>query len=180
MSRLTEYAVENPTVPLMDTSHAGLIADLLSDLRVRFERWPAERELALAAPAEILQLYATEVARLKESGGYRTADVVSVTPDSPNVPALRSKFRDEHTHAEDEVRFFVNGKGAFYLRNGDRVVRVICERGDLLSVPAGLRHWFDMGPSPVFTAIRLFTNEAGWIPAFTGSGVAASIPALDE
>ena len=37
---------------------------------------------------------------------------------------------------EDEIRFFVQGAGTFYLHLGDEVVAVLCEAGDLLSVPA--------------------------------------------
>ena len=50
------------------------------------------------------------------------------------------------------------------------------EEGDLISVPAGMRHWFDMGPTPRFTAVRLFTNADGWIAKFTGDAIADRFP----
>ncbi len=53
---------------------------------------------------------------------------------------------------------------------------MLCEEGDLISVPAGTRHWFDMGPNPRFTAIRLFTNADGWIANFTGDTIADRFP----
>ena len=49
-----------------------------------------------------------------------------------------------------------------------------------MSVPAGTRHWFDMGPAPRFTAIRLFTNPDGWVAKFTGTEIAATFPAFGE
>ena len=82
--------------------------------------------------------------------------------------AARSKFLAEHRHAEDEVRFFVAGRGCFYLHLEPEVLAVVCEGGDLLSVPAGTRHWFDMGSRPDFVAIRFFQQEDGWIGDFTG------------
>jgi 1,2-dihydroxy-3-keto-5-methylthiopentene dioxygenase len=101
-------------------------------------------------------------------------------PDHPEREAMRGKFLSEHTHAEDEVRFFVEGSGLFCLHLAERVVLVTCERGDLLSVPAGTRHWFDMGPRPSFSAIRLFINPSGWVAKFTGSDIAERFPKHDE
>jgi 1,2-dihydroxy-3-keto-5-methylthiopentene dioxygenase len=102
-----------------------------------------------------------------------------MTPDHPQREAARRKFLDEHTHAEDEVRFFVEGAGAFYLHLGARVFQVVCGAGDLLSVPAGTKHWFDMGPAPRFTVIRLFTDPAGWVAEPTGDAIASRLPRFE-
>ena len=100
-------------------------------------------------------------------------------PDHPDRVALRQKFLSEHTHGEDEVRFFVEGAGLFCLHLDERVYAVLCTKGDLISVPAGTRHWFDMGDRPRFTAIRLFNNPDGWIARFTGDTLAERFPRLD-
>jgi 1,2-dihydroxy-3-keto-5-methylthiopentene dioxygenase len=92
---------------------------------------------------------------------------------------MRAKFLDEHRHTEDEVRFFVEGSGAFYLHLGAQVHQVICVRGDLISVPANAPHWFDMGPDPAFTAIRFFNNPDGWVAQYSGSGIAARFPTYE-
>ena len=118
--------------------------------------------------------------------GFGTIDVVHVTPDaadpewSERARAMREKFRDEHTHAEDEVRFFAAGAGVFYLRLGASVYALRCEAGDLLSVPAGTRHWFDMGAEPRFTAIRFFASAEGWIGSFSGDPIARALPSFEE
>ena len=70
-----------------------------------------------------------------------------MTPDHPERASLRRKFLDLHTHAEDEV------------------LLTRCERGDLISVPAGTRHWFN--------------NSEGWLATFTGSDISWSFPGLD-
>jgi 1,2-dihydroxy-3-keto-5-methylthiopentene dioxygenase len=116
------------------------------------------------------------VARLKAERGYLSVDVIRMVPDHPERDMLRTKFLSEHRHAEDEVRFFVEGEGLFTLHLNDRVYAVLCAAGDLISVPAGTPHWFDMGPSPRFTAIRLFTNPDGWIAQFTGDTIADRFP----
>ena len=100
----------------------------------------------------VLRAYDHCLAPFMEAGGYRTADVICVNPDTANLPELREKFLREHTHAEDEIRFFVAGQGYFWFnfdKPGEPVVCVKCEAGDLLSVPAGFKHWFDLG-EPAF------------------------------
>jgi 1,2-dihydroxy-3-keto-5-methylthiopentene dioxygenase len=110
--------------------------------------------------------------------GYQAVDVISLKPDNPDRAAFRQKFLNEHTHSEDEVRFFVAGAGQFTLHIGDKVYEVLCEKGDLIGVPDGTRHWFDMSESPYFVAIRLFTNKEGWVANFTGTDIAEQFPRM--
>ncbi len=117
MTQLTIYKDDTPESPILDTEDAAVIAKELNAIGVRFERWQASQSLHKESSQEdVLAAYATEVARLKQEGGFTTADVLRVTPDFPNKDTVRAKFLNEHTHSEDEVRFFVEGAGAFYLR----------------------------------------------------------------
>ncbi len=153
------------------------IARELAAVGVRFERWTVDRPLPPEFDqAEILAAYRSSVERIQRGGGYQTVDVLHLAKGTPDTGPIRRKFLDEHAHTEDEVRFFVAGSGSFYLRLNDRVYQAICVRGDLISVPAGTRHWFDMGPDPEFTAIRWFNNQEGWVPQFTGDTIAARFP----
>ncbi len=174
MSKLEIFAEDGKK--LSETSDGGAIADALGEIGVTFERWPARGLPAGADGDSILTAYAPEVERLKALGGYQSIDVVSVVPDHPDRATMRTKFLSEHTHAEDEVRFFVRGEGLFTLHAADRVWNVLCCEGDLISVPAGMTHWFDMGAAPNFTAIRMFVNPDGWVAAFTGSDIAERFP----
>lgn len=173
MSRLQVFADTDEHSVLLDTTEAAAIGDALSEIGVRFERW-ALRPLDRAS--DILTVYADEVARLTQEGGYRSIDVAAIAPDHPERETMRGKFLSEHTHGEDEVRFFVDGEGLFTLHHDARVFNMLCTAGDLISVPAGMAHWFDMGAAPRFTAIRLFVNPDGWIAKFTGSDIAARYP----
>jgi 1,2-dihydroxy-3-keto-5-methylthiopentene dioxygenase len=180
MTRLTIFALEQPVRRREDTEEPRRVERALAAIGVRYERWAAPASFDRdATEAEVLADYRPEIERLKETGGYQVADVIRLRRGVENAAALRAKFLDEHIHDEDEVRFFVEGRGAFYLRSDLGVHRVLCERGDLLGVPAGTRHWFDMGADPAFTAIRLFTNPEGWVARFTGDPVARQVPEID-
>jgi 1,2-dihydroxy-3-keto-5-methylthiopentene dioxygenase len=176
MSRLQVFAETDATTPLLDTHDGTAIAEALGAVGVQFERWPLK---PLDSDSDVLAVYADEIARLTAQGGYRAIDVARIAPDHPERAALRGKFLSEHTHGEDEVRFFVEGEGLFTLHHETRVFTMLCSAGDLISVPAGMRHWFDMGASPRFTAIRLFVNPDGWIAQFTGSDIAERFPRLE-
>ncbi|QFZ93022.2 1,2-dihydroxy-3-keto-5-methylthiopentene dioxygenase [Synechococcus elongatus] len=179
MTVLTIYREDLPKQPLTHTTDAAEIAALLAQQGLRFERWPAQAELADdATPEQILTAYAPEIDRVKTEGGYITVDAISLRPDHPDRAALRQKFLAEHIHSEDEVRFFVAGQGLFSLHLGDRVYALLCTQNDWISVPAGTRHWFDMGSQPYFTALRFFNNPEGWVAQFTGSEIASQFPLL--
>jgi len=159
----------------------ALIGAELAARGIGFERWPARVELADGAtPEEILAAYASEISQVQATGNYPTVDAIRLTPDHPDREALRRKFLAEHTHSEDEVRFFVEGRGLFCLHIGEEVLQVLCEQNDFLRVPAGTLHWFDMGGSPRFTAIRFFDNPEGWVAQFSGDAIAERFPLLDE
>ncbi|MBP2227284.1 1,2-dihydroxy-3-keto-5-methylthiopentene dioxygenase [Azospirillum agricola] len=178
MTHLTVYHEHDPVRPELATGDPTVLAGHLAMAGVLFERWPAEHPLPTDAGSDaVLAAYAAPIARLKEARGYRSVDVARVPRGVPDAAALRAKFLDEHTHTEDEARFFVEGSGAFYLHLRPRVLRLVCEAGDLLSVPAGTPHWFDMGADPHFTAIRFFTRPDGWVAEPTGDPIAARFPA---
>lgn len=181
MTHLRHCPDDQPHAALLDTTDYPRIQAALSAVGVQLERWEAAAELPPEASQEdILAAYQSDIDRLVAEAGYQSWDVVSMVPDHPDKAAFRSKFLEEHTHAEDEVRFFVRGQGLFTLHINGQVFELLCEKGDLIRVPAGTRHWFDMGPNPAFTAIRLFNNPEGWIAQFTGDDIAQHFSRLDN
>ena len=179
MSRLRIFNENQPEAPLsVHTRHAD-IAHELSRIGVRFEQWEANQPIAPGASQdEVIAAYRGDIDRLMSEEGYQAVDVISLKPDHPDRATLRQKFLSEHTHSEDEVRFFVAGAGQFTLHVNGKVYDVLCEQGDLIGVPDGTRHWFDMSESPYFVAIRLFTNKEGWVAQFTGEDIAARFPRM--
>ncbi len=177
MSRLTVFDDQHPEAPLLSTDAGDEIARELAAIGVRFERWESPVRLAPdAAPEAILKAYKPHLDRLIGASGAGSADVLQLMPDAPDAAALREKFLAEHVHTEDEIRFFVRGSGHFVLHTQGRVYDAFCEAGDLISVPANIRHWFDAGPRPMFTALRVFTDRSGWIPHYTGDRISEQFP----
>ena len=74
----------------------------------------------------------------------------------------------------------MQGRGRFYFNVAEHVYMLTAAAGDLISVPPGTAHWFDMGAQPSFTAIRLFTTPEGWVANFTGSDIATRFPLLQD
>ena len=181
MSSLPVYPQSNPDVPNKLLTHVEDITSTLAVVGIRFERWQASAPIQPGASQdEVLAAYRPQIDTLMREQGYVTVDVVSLDKSHPQKDELRAKFLDEHQHGEDEVRFFVAGRGLFCLHIDDYVYAVLCEKNDLLSVPAGTRHWFDMGEFPHFVAICLFNNPEGWVATFTGDEIASRFPRLED
>jgi len=163
----------------------------LGALGIDYERWDLSRVDADAPAEAVLAAYAEEIEAMKQRGGYVTADVIDVTPETPNLDAMLARFDKEHTHSEDEVRFILAGRGIFFLHLGgagpdgtkpeatklgtadsaEIVVSVEVGPGDMLRVPRGTTHWFTLCEERRIRAIRWFQKTNGWTPEYTGSGM---------
>ena len=181
MSRLRIFNDSDAATVITETRDHALIGELLAREGVRFERWAANAPVQPgAAPDEVIAAYRSDIDRIMAEKNYKAMDVISLSNDHPQKDALRQKFLNEHRHSEDEVRFFVAGSGLFTLHLDTRVFEVLCEQGDLISVPDNTRHWFDMGPHPHFIAIRIFSNVEGWVANFTGDDIAQRFPRYEN
>ena len=149
------------------------IKSILNSHQILIEQWVANTKLADDADqGTILAAYSHELKPFMEKFGFETADVINVTPSTPNLPAIREKFMKEHRHSDDEIRFFVDGEGIFWFHlDNDEVIAVTCTAGDFMSVPKNFRHWFDLHPNYFVKAIRIFSNMEGWVTLYTNSNV---------
>jgi 1,2-dihydroxy-3-keto-5-methylthiopentene dioxygenase len=145
----------------------------LAGCGIDYERAAPGTPVAAGAPAdEVLDAYRDKITELNRKGGYVTADVIDVFPETPGLDAMLNKFNSEHWHDEDEVRFIIEGRGVFHVHPSGRPVFAIeVGQGDLISVPAGTHHWFDLCADRRIRAIRLFKDPAGWAPHYTQTGV---------
>lgn len=147
--------------------------EFLKPFGIWYEKWDVDSRVSPdATNEEILEAYEPEINRLKEAGGFVTADVINVTNDTPGLDAMLDKFKSEHTHSEDEVRFVVKGSGVFHIHpeNGP-VFAVTVEGGDLINVPNGTRHWFNLCSDRTIRCIRLFEDQSGWTPHYVDESV---------
>jgi len=180
MTLLQLMADSDPAEVRLRTADADTIGAELAGRGIVFDRWPAMPNRDTPDSA-LLECYRDYIADLNADGRYQFVDVARLHHATPEAAATaRAKFRAEHRHSEDEVRFFAAGRASFYLHLGAEVAAVVCQAGDLLSVPAGTRHWFDMGARPDFAAIRFFERPDGWIGDFTGDSIVERFPTLDE
>ncbi|HEY3783379.1 MAG TPA: cupin domain-containing protein [Fimbriimonadaceae bacterium] len=144
----------------------------LKSINIDYEIWKSEKPLpADATSEEVLEAYSSEIEKLKVEGGYVTADVININPDTPNLDTMLNKFNKEHAHDEDEVRFCIEGSGVFHIHpeNGP-ITAIEVGSGDLIRVPRGTHHWFDLCSTRRIKCIRLFQEMAGWTPLYTGTG----------
>ena len=148
------------------------VQEYLAGIGIEYERWEPGVVPADASPEQILDAYSEQIAELKARGGYVTADVIDVKPETPGLEAMLAKFNIEHWHDEDEVRYIIAGRGLFHIHpEQGPVVAIEVEAGDLIRVPRGTLHWFDLCGDRRIRAIRLFQDASGWAPHYTHSAV---------
>lgn len=180
MARLTVYDEQGSEKPKA-ISGVEEIKSELAKIGVKYEVWTPQVDVSPQDDSEaILKIFAAEIEQLKSERGFKTQDVIAMHPTHEAKDSLRKKFLSEHIHSDDEARYFVHGQGLFYVHKDSKVFGILCEKGDLINVPADTRHWFDMGPNPNFKCIRVFTDEAGWVAQFTGDAIADRFPRLEN
>ncbi len=180
MSLLKIFSADDGQLLSSIDAHEDITAEL-AHAGIRFEVWQASQSLSdSATQTEVISAYRQPVDQLITEYGFQAVDVIALSPGHPDRAALRQKFLREHIHTEFEVRFFVAGKGLFYIQHADKVYGVMCEQGDLISVPAHTKHWFDMGEAPSFKCIRLFTSPDGWVAQYSGDEIAANFPGFAQ
>jgi len=154
------------------------ITEFLAPFGIWYENWDVEARIGEEATNdEILEAFQPEIDRLKQAGGFKTADIINVTSETPGLDEMLAKFDKEHTHIEDEVRFTVSGRGLFHIHpKGGPVFSITVEAGDLINVPAGTQHWFNLCENRTIRCIRLFEDMSGWAAHYVDQGVHEKYP----
>ncbi len=159
------------------------IARELAPLNIHLNRWsvgdnPEIRNL-LAKEAldeqekeQVLQALDGYFEQLKQSDGYQSRDLIVLHPDIPNLDTFLSKFNHCHTHANDEVRYIIDGEGIFgFVRPDGTQVELTVQPEEYINVPAGTEHWFHLTDAQRIKAVRYFTTTEGWVPEYTGTAI---------
>jgi 1,2-dihydroxy-3-keto-5-methylthiopentene dioxygenase len=159
------------------------ISSELAPLNIQINRWIIADELAiknlLAQPSlsedekeQILQALDGYFQQLQQTAGYTSRDLVVLHPQTPNLDTLLTKFDKIHTHADDEVRYVIDGEAIFgFVRPDSSQVELTIQPEEYINVPAGTEHWFYLTPAGRVKAVRYFISTEGWIPQYTGKEI---------
>lgn len=119
---------------------------------------------------QVLQSLDRYFEQLKQTAGYQERDLIVLHPGIPNLDEMLKKFDSIHTHADDEVRYIIDGEGIFgFVRPDGSQVELTVQPEEYINVPAGCEHWFYLTQNRRIKAIRYFIGKEGWVPQYTGT-----------
>jgi len=178
MSKLAFYTQFNLQKPYRVSDDLNSCAETLAEFGVRYEQWTTLSVLPGLAmeDEEILALYTDQIEGVKRELGYRQVDIATMRPGDAFSISVRGRYLSEHTHDEDEVRFFLSGRALVYIHVNQKIHILECGRGDFIVIPKGIKHWIDIGPKPEFSVIRWFNTKCAFKNKFTEGYVAEATP----
>lgn len=177
MSILCVFDPSTPQLPNKVLTHAEDITAVLAEHGVTLVQ--AEHGLRVRPGTlhdEMMGACKAYLDQMMTRHGCRAYAVINRDGGEAPLPDLR----DEHVLGADEVVVVVSGRVQIGLRLDGGVYSVVCEKGDQLRVPAGTRRWIELGETPFCLAFRLFVDEPGSQPAFTGDATARAFLGIDE
>ncbi|KAL5676773.1 hypothetical protein ACJX0J_012904, partial [Zea mays] len=107
-----------------------------------------------------------ELAKIRRDRGYSYMDLIEICPDKlENYEEKVKNFFREHMHADEEIRYCLEGSGYFDVHDkDDKLIRIRIREGDMIIVPAGIYHRFTLDIAKYTKLMRLFIGEPVWTP----------------
>ncbi|MCO5614985.1 hypothetical protein L7F22_069272 [Adiantum nelumboides] len=100
---------------------------------------------------------------IKKERGYNYWDIVTMTPSMADYEEKVKHFYTEHLHADEEIRFLLDGGGYWDIRDYDENwIRFRIEKGDLVVLPPGMYHRFTLDVNNHAKAMRMFKGLPCW------------------
>lgn len=155
----------------------------LASLNVQLNYWTVGEEtqirqllaqeiLTEAEKEQVLKSLDRYFEQLQQTAGYQSRDLIVLHPNTPNLDTLLAKFDRCHTHADDEVRYIIDGEGIFgFVRPDGSQVELTIQPEEYINVPAETEHWFYLTNRRRIKAVRYFTTTEGWVPNYTDTKI---------
>lgn len=178
MSKLAFYTQFNLHKPYRVSDDVDCLSDALAEAGILYQHWSCLSVLpnCVISELDMLDLFSEQIEQVKSNYGYNEADVAIMKPGDAFAVSVRGRYLSEHTHEEDEARFFIAGKTLMYIHANQKVHILECNRGDFVIIPKGIKHWMDIGPKPDFSVIRWFNSKRAFVNQFTDGFVAEATP----
>ena len=180
MSRLSVYHQSLPEQPNKVLCHADDIARTLAEVGVGLEQWSVPAAVVLGLDVATLTNESQTLLAPLLAQGYVVDEVLSLKAADAQGLVLRERFADEFCLDGEHSSLFLAGRGLVSLHIEDYVYEVLCERGDLLTLPAGTKHWVDFGERANMAVIRLNKPTQGVTVRRTGDTIASQFSRLEE
>lgn len=181
MSSLTVYHQSSPEYPNKLLTHVEDIASTLAAVGVQFSQVPVQQAvIAGTASDELMAASRVQIDQLMTQHGYASAEVLSLCDECGEGSELGRALRAEQSCQPAHLHYYLAGRGLLALHIGEYVYSLLCEKNDLLLLPAGTAHWFDGGEHPRFAMLRLFDSVQVPVFARIEGDFAALFAGLDD
>ncbi len=183
MTTLVVYREDNLANPAKLLTHVEDIQAELARFALPFRQYslagidlPKERAPSL----EALRAGALDILlALQEEGGWSHAELHQLPAVSPHAVPDPGEGEPEHCHDESGARCFLRGGGVLCLRLEGVVLALGCYPGDILTIPAGVHHWFRPRAGEPALVLRLANSCSALTRRASASGIAASMELPD-
>lgn len=181
MSCLSVYHETSPELPNKVLTHFEDIAATLAEHGVHLERRPTAQSVLPGASVESIAVACNEqISELSKAFGYGSTEIISLNRDHAQKAEQRGRFLDERRHAAAEGWYVAGGRGLLNVHVSQQVFSLLCEKGDVITLPGATRYWLDVGVEPHIVLIRLYNEAEGGQADFTDKDIAGRFPRLDD
>jgi 1,2-dihydroxy-3-keto-5-methylthiopentene dioxygenase len=156
------------------------IGQRLAVLNIQLKQWPvgnnATTQTLLAQPSlqddEKEQVLRALDHYFESLEVFDARDMIVLNPATPNLDGMLEKFSRPHTHADDEVRYIIDGEGVFgFVCPDGTQMELTIQPEEYINVPAGTEHWFYLTSQRRIKAVRYFVDTLGWTPDYTNTQI---------
>ena len=179
MSSLAVHLHTAPELPNKVLNHADDIASTLAAVGIDYRQVELPAELRPGCEqAEFDAACGLWLQALMSMEGHVQQELFNLQRNHPQKLELRARHLDEQAQQSVSAWLFIGGFAQLSLHLDGYVYVLQGERGDLLTLPAGTRHWFDLGEEPHVLALRLSASDEA--PERTGEAIASRFARLGD